>query len=156
MEVRRKTGSKGLHKGSDSHLSLIVSIRNSGTRFLQERLGISSNIHVDVAWDELIRRCQGEKIYVPMRKPRAIWKSWSRRAGNERPFPETRFVVSFWQMHALSLVKDLDFIAVDLQEDERITDWGPVGHNDLGKGSHPITLDMRPIDNLPFVKRLYG
>jgi hypothetical protein len=57
-------------------------------------------------------------------------------------------------MHALTLVREIDFIAVDLQEDPRITDWSPIGHNDNGEAKHP-DIKLSHIYKLPFVERFY-
>jgi hypothetical protein len=57
-------------------------------------------------------------------------------------------------MHAVTLWRQVDFIAVDLRDDERIRNWEPVGDTDPGNAVHPA-IDLTFLYDLPFVKAFY-
>jgi hypothetical protein len=98
-----------------------------------------------------MRRLKKEPVIIaPIRDPKAVWVSWSRRGKTE-----LEFMRSFYTMHALSLIREIDFIAVDLKQDLRITDWTPIGEDDPGKTFPVQNFDCRPLYQLPFVKQFY-
>lgn len=137
--------------------NIIVSIPHTGTRFLKERLGIDKHIHTIVDWDSLMREIEGKYIIAPLRNPKDVWMSDVRRWLKwDAEDNVSRFVAAWYVMHALTLFRDIDFIPVDLQQDDRITDWTPVsGELDRNNKKHP-QICLRRIYALPFVERYYG
>jgi len=135
---------------------IIVSVPHTGTRFLQERLGVKKYIHTTCPWDALLERVKDKKIISPLRHPSDVWKSWARRKNPKtEPFPYALFIGAWHTLHTLDMMMDVDFICVDKCADPRITDWGPVGDKDYG----PYDLkqiDLRSIFSLPFVNKHYG
>ena len=136
---------------------IIVSIPYTGTRFLKERLGIDKHVHTIVDWNSLTREIEGKHIIAPLRNPKDVWASDVRRwlkwdAEDNIP----RFVAAWYVMHTLTLIRDVDFIPVDLQQDNRITDWTPVsGELERNNKKHP-QICLRRIYALPFVGKYYG
>jgi hypothetical protein len=135
---------------------IIVSMPHCGTRFLKERLGLKDHVHTTANWETLTQRIRGRKIIVPLREPPAVWRSWCRRE-NPRMFPYANFFLGWGVLQLLDSTLSLDVIAVDLQEDERITDWRKVGDEDMSRaGWQLIKVDLRPLYRLPIIDRYYG
>ena len=138
---------------------IIISIPHTGTRFLQERLGIEAQAHHTTGnWTSLRRRVEGKQIISPLRAPPDVWKSWARRhefkSHSGEPFPYARFFSAWYVMHTLDMLFYVDFICVDKREDPRIKDWERIGHHDTGCEGLPV-IDLRPLYFLPFVKKHY-
>ena len=132
--------------------SIIVSVKHSGTRFLRERLGVDEYVHTDMEWNVLVNRVEGKNIIVPLRKPEDVWASWWSRGLHNLPI----FLHSYYTLHALDQLFDVDYIAVDRQVDERITDWTPVGNKDKKKVTvEPFPTDLRVLRMLPIIRRYY-
>jgi len=135
---------------------IIVSIPHTGTRFLQERLGVEKYVHTHSKWDSLYKRVKDKKIIAPLRNPPDVWKSWARRKNPKtEPFPYAMFFSAWYNMHTLDMLFDVDFICVDKCADERITDWTPIGTGDYGPYSKPL-IELRPLYYLPYVRQRYG
>jgi len=134
---------------------IIVSVPHTGTRFLKKRLGIKDHIHTVALWEHLLEKTEGRTIISPLRNPVSVWRSTTRRwVTPDIPLDTHSFLRSWYMLHALSLVRDIDFIAIDKQQDERITDWAPVGKGDEGRAVHP-DIDLKPLYELPFIKEFY-
>jgi hypothetical protein len=58
-------------------------------------------------------------------------------------------------MHALTLVRDVDFVILERQQDPRIADWSKVGHEDAGELVER-EINLEPIYALPFVRPHYS
>jgi len=137
---------------------IIVSVPYTGTRFLKERLGVNEHIHTVVSWDALVERLEGKEIIAPLRNPYDVWGSTIRRwvkLDHDTHIPN--FISAWYVMHALTLIKKITFIPVDLKIDPtgEIKDWTKVtGEKDRhNKKYYPISL--RGIYLLPFVKKYY-
>ena len=136
---------------------IVVSIPYSGTRFLKERLGITEHVHTIIfGWDALIRETEGKKLVAPLRDPKAVWESTVRRynrwdATDNIPI----FFTAWFMMHALSVIRDIEFIPVDLQISDRITDWTPIGGEEDMCNTKCYPMCLRRIYSLPFVKQFY-
>jgi len=138
--------------------SLVVSIPHTGTRFLKARLGITEHIHTIVYWDSLMREVNKyDHIVAPLRDPSAVWQSTYRRWLKPDAHDNLhRFIAAWYMMHALTLVRDVDFIPVDLKLDPRITDWEPVtGELERNNKIKP-NLCLMSIYALPFVAQYYS
>ena len=138
---------------------IIVSVPHTGTRFLAERLGIKDRVHTVFPWENILKKVEGKKIIAPLRRPRDAWKSKIRRMNPELLAENTVGWFNSWYMlHALSLVKEIDFIPVDLKQDPRITDWTPVtGEGHLNNTEFlDVGINLRKLYDLPFVKRFYN
>jgi len=133
--------------------SIIVSIPHTGTRFLQERLGVEKSVHTISKWSSLYNQVEGKQIFAPLRHPTDVWVSWARR--KKDPFPYAEFFSAWYLMHTLDMLFDVDFICLDKRDDPRITDWAPIGHDDPGSPGLPL-IELRPLFFLPFVNRHYG
>ena len=129
---------------------IIVSIPHTGTRFLQERLGVEKSVHTITKWSSLYHQVEGKQIIAPLRHPTNVWKSWARRM--REPFPYAEFFSAWYLMHTLDMLFDVDFICLDKRDDPRITDWTPIGHDDFGPYGLPL-IELRPLFFLPFVRR---
>lgn len=135
---------------------IIVSVPHCGTRFLMNRLGINDHIHTMASWDSLLRRIEGRKVYVPLRNPPDVWRSWCRRH-QPQIFPYGQFFLSWGCLQMLDSIRDVDIICVDHRTDPRIDDWGKVGDEDASKvGWQLIKTDLRPLYRLPIVEKYYG
>ncbi len=136
--------------------SIIVSVPHCGTRFLQNRLGIKDHIHTLAEWDSLLRRVQGRKVYVPLRNPPDVWRSWCRR-NLAHKFPYGQFFLAWGNLQHLASLYEIDIICIDHQSDSRITDWSKVGDGDASRaGWTMIQTDLRPLYRLPIVNDHYG
>lgn len=136
---------------------IIVSVPHSGTRFLKKRLGIKDHVHANANWVKLWEEVEGREVIVPLRKPPSVLRSWCRRrADRELVNWIAQFCASWFILHALDQMMELDYICIDKCEDPRIDDWTKVGDED---GSHVRwklhKVDLRPIYKLPFVDRHY-
>jgi hypothetical protein len=135
--------------------SIIVTIPHTGTRFLQERLGIKQYVHTVINWPILCRRIENKKIISPLRPPIKVWKSWARRRNpKNEAFPYIEFTSAWYTMHALDLMYEVDFIDLEAKNDPRISDWTPIGNEDYGPYELP-EINLNPIYKLPFVTRFY-
>ncbi len=135
--------------------AIIVSIPYTGTRFLKKHLNIQESVHTYTPWTRLLELVDGRTIIAPLRDPAKNWTSWARRWTDELLDHQIRvFVQSWYTMHALTLICDVDFIPVDLQQDDRITDWTPIGDEDTGSLVYKFRTDF--LYNLPFVQKYYG
>lgn len=134
---------------------LIVSIPQTGTRFLRERLGVRDFVHTIESWEQLVGKTEGRNIVSPLRSPAACWASSTRRWTTSRPFDTELWLHSWYMMHALSLVRDIDFIVIEKRDDPRISDWSKVGDRDEGKNRSIPDIGLRHIYELPFVKARY-
>jgi hypothetical protein len=132
---------------------IIVSIPHTGTRFLQQRLGVEKSVHTISKWGSLYNQVEGKQIFAPLRHPTDVWKSWARR--KKGPFPYAEFFSAWYIMHTLDMLFDVDFICLDKRDDPRITDWAPIGQDDPGNPGVPL-IELRPLFSLPFVKKHYG
>lgn len=141
---------------------IIVSIPHTGSRFLRERLGIEEIIHTELSWRELVNKTAGlGDLVSPLKPPMAVLKSAVRRTPPELAFDQAGWIHNWYMMHALSMIRTINFIDLLAQDDPRITDWSPVGHNDGGNrpmyDDRPMPdMDLGRIYELPFVKRRYG
>jgi hypothetical protein len=120
-------------------------------------LGIEYHVHTHFDWKTLVERIEGKKkIFVPLRRPETVWRSWCRRH-NPRVFPYASFFLSWATLQMVANKFEVDVICIDKKEDPRITDWSPVGGDD---GSHAgwklHKTDLRPLFNLPIVFEHYG
>jgi len=138
-------------------IEIVVSIPHSGTRFLKERLSIDAHVHTNIfGWDALIRETKGKKLVAPLRDPQAVWKSTVRRYNKwDATDNISNFFNSWFMMHALSLIRDIEFIPVDLQISDRITDWTPVGGEEDQCNTKCYPTCLRRIYVLPFVQKYY-
>jgi hypothetical protein len=146
--------------------NIIVSIPHMGTRFLSARLGIEDKTHTQSNWEQLVEKTAGKNIIAPLRHPMAALRSAVRRTPPELAFDVVGWVHCFYMMHCLTLQRYVDFIEIEAQADPRITDWSPVGHNDVDSmfvGGRPMyddrelpALDLGKIFELPFVEQHYG
>lgn len=132
---------------------IIVSIPHTGTRFLQERLGVEKSVHTISKWSSLYHQVEGKQIIAPLRHPNNVWGSWARR--KKDPFPYAEFFSAWYLMHTLDMLFDVDFICLDKRDDPRITDWTPLGHDGPGPYGLPL-IELRPLFFLPFVNRHYS
>lgn len=137
---------------------VVVSIPYSGTHFLKHHFG-GHCIHATGCWSSLMMRLQRKKpdahIYVPVRRPEHVWTSWTRRKEN----PDIAHFMSGWyNLHALSLVRYVDFIDIDARDDPRISDWTPRGnlkHYPYEARELP-TRFRNVLHCIPFVQERYG
>lgn len=121
-----------------------------------DRLGVKDHIHTMANWDSLLRRITGRKVYVPMRNPPDVWRSWCRRH-NPKNFPYGQFFLAWGCLQLLDTMAEIDIICVDHKVDPRIKDWGKVGDTDASKiGWQHLKTDLRPLYRLPIVERNYG
>lgn len=139
---------------------LIVSIPHTGSRFLRERLGIEEIVHTERNWHDLINKTAGHHLIAPLRNPMSVLSSAVRRTPPELiMFDEAGWIHNWYMMHALTLIRQVDFIVLEHESDPRITDWSPVGHNDDGERpiyNRPLPpMDLGKIYELPFVVAAY-
>jgi hypothetical protein len=130
---------------------LIVSIPHSGTRFLRTRLGIREIKHTIEHWPCLLKATEDRHIISPIREPMSVWASYWHY---NRDVALQLYFRAFYTMHALTLVREIDWIAVDLQYDPRIENWEPVSDNPSRPDPH-YPPDFRHIYDLPFVQQFY-
>lgn len=137
---------------------IIVSIPHTGTRFLKDRLDIEHHIHTHTNWVTLYERVKNKHIIVPLRNPSTVWRSWCRRKDEEEVLNwAPQFFASWYIMHTLDQLFDLDIICIDKQVDERITDWGKVGDSDNSHAKWKLhKVDLRVLYKIPLVQRNYG
>lgn len=103
-----------------------------------------------------MRRVHGAtKIYVPLRNPYDIWISWCRRKRLDTPAQIQGWYRSWYQLHALDMMYDLDVICVDQQKDERITSWKVVGHDPGYDKFELVDVNLASLWELPIVWRHY-
>lgn len=137
---------------------IIVSIPHTGTRFLKDRLGIEEHVHTNANWVRILERVNGKRIVSPLRSPYQVWRSWCRR--RDEPSINNwvgHFFASFYQMHALDQMFDIDFVCVDKREDERIEDWSRVGDGDPDHVKWKLhRVDLRVLYKIPFVNEHYA
>ncbi len=141
----------------DTNRTICVSIPHTGTRFIQKRLRTRYVTHTTAAWDSILELCKDRYIIAPLRDPKACWASTVRRM-KEPNDPEhlSKFYQAWYTMHALSLIREIDFIPVDLKQDPRITDWEVVGSDDLTINDKAPGIYFKSIYQLPFVKKYYS
>ncbi len=138
---------------------IVLSVPHTGTRFLKTRLDIAQHVHANSGWRGLHEFCLDRPaIYVPLRRPHTVWRSWCRRHYNREPLDWVgHFMGGWFNVNALDHLFELDFIAVDKCDDPRITDWSPVGEYDGRPAEWSLhKIDLRILYTLPFVKRIYG
>lgn len=137
---------------------IIVSVPYTGTRFLRERLGIKQSVHTYTPWNRLLEIIDGHEVITPLRDPQANWHSWARRWDYAEDYDQqiARYNMCWFVLHSLSLIKDIDFIPVDLPNlrDSRIQDWTPVGNEDAGNLEHYYNAEA--LYNLPMIQKYYG
>jgi hypothetical protein len=139
-----------------THDPIIVSVPHTGTRFLQQRLGLQEHIHTLSSWDSLLRKLAGRKVYIPLRNPPDVWRSWCRRH-NPKIFPYGQFFLAWGCLQMIAEQMEVDVICVDHKTDPRINDWGKVGDQDNSKvGWQLLKTDLRPLYRLPLVDKYYG
>ncbi len=133
-----------------------MSVPYSGTRFLMRNLGIMQRVHTYTPWNELMEILEGKTIITPMRDPAKNWLSWARRWPKDKPIDHqiVQYTRAWHVLHAVSLIKELDVIPVDLQQDKRVSNWIPVGDGDPGDNIHALNTDS--IYELPIVQKYYG
>lgn len=136
---------------------IVVSVPHTGSRFLRERLGLRKIIHTTKEWTYLWSVVEDKKLYAPLRDPRQTWLSHMRRSPHSRPFNICEWVGAWFKLHALSLVKEIEFIPIEKQDHPLITDWSPVGHwdGDSDSGWMPEP-DLKAIYDIPIIKKHYG
>lgn len=137
---------------------IIVSVPHTGTRFLQDRLGVEKYVHTHSNWVHLHERIHDKQIIAPLRKPKDVWRSWCRRRDGGQDVLDwaQHFFAAWYVLHTIDQLYDVDFICVDKRDDERIEDWSSVGEDEK---SHPLwkhhRADLRVIYKIPFVHRHY-
>ena len=124
---------------------IIVSVPHTGSRFLQERLGISGLVHTTSDWDYILFRTDGRQVVTPLRSPLANWLSWSKKTRNLTMQRLADWYDAWYTLHALAQIKTIDFICIEKQSDSRISNWSKVGHNEKAVHEH----------NLPYLKKVY-
>lgn len=131
--------------------SVIVSVQHTGSRFLAERLGINKIciVHTYTELSQVVADIQGRRILSPIRHPQSVWESWCKRGRIDY----ATFMYSFFTLGALASIYPVDFIAVDKQQDSRISDWGKVCHDD--REVKCPTVDLSPLKMIPFVREFY-
>ena len=133
---------------------LIVSVPNSGTRFLMARLGVEEYAHTHWGWKQLWAKVEGTEPIVALRHPNLVWSSWCNNNVVNNKLPISRFVLAWEQLQRLDDMMKLDIICVDKHQDVRITDRTPIG---TGKTKFKVvSMDFQPLYSLPIVKRHYG
>lgn len=130
---------------------VVVSVQHTGSRFLCERLGIHTNdiIHTNQPLTSVIEKIDGRDIITPLRHPKDVWHSWCKRGKAD----SNLFLFSWARLNTLCFLTPIDFIAVDKQEDSRITDWTKVCHNP--KEAECPEVDLRGIMKMPFIRGHY-
>ena len=130
---------------------VIVSVQHTGSRFLADRLGIEPAhiIHTYTEVSQVLSRLEGREVISPLRHPQSVWESWCKRGRADY----ATFMYSFFTLGALASIHPVDFIAVDKQEDSRISDWSKVGHD--SRESTCIDVDLSPLRMIPFVRDNY-
>jgi hypothetical protein len=134
-------------------MSVVVSVQHTGSRFVADRLGIDQSdiIHTYTELSVLLSQVDGRgDIVSPLRHPKDVWESWCRRGREDYP----TFMLSFFTLGALASIRDVDFIAVDKQEDPRISDWTREYHLEKEVVSCP-KVDLSPLRMIPFVREHY-
>ena len=149
MEVQRQSAVLMTH-------NLIISIPHTGTRFLRDQLGIDRFIHTARSWDFIMKEIEGKKLIAPLRSPKACWKSATRRQQKGRIFDIAKWVRSWYIMHALTLIRDIEFVIIERRTDPRVENWAKVGQNDPGDNKSVPAIDLKPIYALPFVRPHYS
>jgi hypothetical protein len=135
---------------------IIVSVPHCGTRFLKERLDVKDHVHTTESWPDLVERIRGRKLFVPLRKPDSVWRSWCRRA-DKRNFPYAEYYLAWATLQMVANQFEVDVICVDKKQDPRLDDWRAVGDEDASRaGWELIKIDQRPLYKLPLVLDNYG
>ena len=136
---------------------IIVSIPHTGTRFLKERLGIEDHVHTHTNWNALWKQIHNRSLIAPLRNPTSVWRSWCRRRDDGDVLRwAPHFFASWYVMHTLDQMLDVEFVCIDKQEDQRITDWGKVGDADQSHAGWKLhRVDLRVLYKIPFVQRHY-
>ena len=73
---------------------------------------------------------EGKEIIAPLRDPISCWASTVRRWLKPKDKVNLpNFIRAWYMMHALTLVREVNFIPVDLKLENKygITDWTPIG-----------------------------
>ena len=137
---------------------IIISVPHSGTRFLKKRLGIEQHVHANANWLKLVEDIGDKQIIAPLRSPESVWRSWCRRRhSDDLTNWVAQFFASWFVLHALDQLYDIDYICVDKREDSRITDWTKVGDQDENHGQWKLhKVDLRPLFKLPLVQKHYS
>lgn len=136
--------------------AIVVSIPHTGTRFLKERLGIEHHVHTHKSWEIICKEIAGKRLVSPLRHPLNVWKSWAKRHRVTR-FPYIGFAASWYLMHTLDMLYEIDFIDLEVKTDPRIKNWSRVGDDDV-EVTVEDTLppgDFNQLYKLPFVQRFY-
>ena len=131
--------------------AVIVSVQHTGSRFVADRLGIDPAhiIHTYTDLSQVLSQLEGRGIISPLRHPKDVWESWCKRGRADY----ATFILSFFTLAALASIRDVDFIAVDKQEDSRIKDWSKVSHDERDTGC--VDVDLSPLRMIPFVRDNY-
>lgn len=134
-----------------------MSIPHTGTRFLKERLGIEDHVHTNINWAALTTKIHNRKIIAPLRRPNTCWRSWCRRRDDGEVLRwAPHFFASWYIMHTLDQLYDIDYICVDKRDDPRIEDWKEVGNEDQDHAGWVLhKVDLRVLYKIPFVNRHY-
>ena len=135
---------------------IVVSVPNTGSRFLQDRVGINGRVHTTEEWEHLLRVVEGHEIVTPFRSPVANWLSRSRRMREVHLHHVIQWYDHWYKLNALYLIKDMDIIVIEDQSDPRITDWSIVGHDEGRDFKHEFFPSMTYLYDLPIVKDHYN
>lgn len=139
---------------SPTSRSLVVSVPHSGTRFLKQLLGGCNACHSMSDWCEVIHSAKrADHIYVPMRHPHDVWTSWCRRRRLSSANQIMLWHRSWYQLHALDMMFDLDIVCVD--KDERVTKNPVVGHDPGYSKFDLVDVSLNSLWELPIVNRHY-
>ena len=107
-----------------------------------------------VKWSHLAKKLDGaDQIYVPMRHPHDVWTSWCRR---RRLSSENQIMLwhrSWYQLHTLDMMYDLDVICVD--KDERVAGIPVIGHDPGYDTFDLVDVSLNSLWQLPIVNRHY-
>ena len=134
---------------------VIVSVPHTGTRFLKSHFN-ADHVHTMYPWNELLERLEGyDHLIVPLRHPKEVWESWCRRDKFNNPHRIAIWYACWWNLHALSLVTDLDVICIDKKDDERIKDWKIVGHDPGYSKYARVDIALSTLWHLPIVAENY-
>jgi hypothetical protein len=139
--------------------AVILSVPHTGTRFLKERLGIEHHVHANSGWMGMYDFClDREAIYVPLRRPHEVWRSWCRRHYGREPLEWAgQFFAGWFNVNALSKLFPVEFIAVDRPGHPLIDDWTRVGQFEGRATDWKLhKCDLRIIYTLPYIVDIYG
>jgi hypothetical protein len=136
---------------------IIMSVPHTGTRFVRKHFNNIPYYHTWLKWEDVMLRAeQADKIYLPLRHPEQVHRSWLVRERFYEPSGTFRWYTAWQQLQMVYHLFDCDVICVDKQEDGRIKNWAPVGHEDRplpAKDDYPARWDV--LFQLPVVKHHY-